>query len=348
MRRVDTRTCAPLIETVRRTIGKYRMIPPGAGVVVGVSGGPDSVALLTVLAELAPSMGFSLNTAHVDHGLRPESGDDALFVREICRGLGVRAHFRTADVTAVAKSAGISIEEAGRRVRYEFFDHVLAHTGASLVATAHHQDDVVETFLLRVFRGSSITGLSGIPAVRGRIIRPLIEVGRDDVLAFLRGRAIPFRTDSTNLQDTTDRNFVRNRVIPVIKERFPNFDGPLIRTIGLVAQEQALLDEQATALYAESVMTLQEEGIRWYELDVERLRSAPEVISARVVRSLVYALAGPSIRVTERHIRAVLSILDSRNPFAEVSLPGGLVAARQYTKLLISRHDSRRGQPCAE
>ncbi len=348
MRRVDTRTCAPLIETVRRTIGKYKMIPPGAGVVVGVSGGPDSVALLTVLAELAPSMGFSLNTAHVDHGLRPESGDDALFVRDICLDLGVPAHLQSADVEAVAKSAGISIEEAGRRVRYEFFDHVLAHTGASLVATAHHRDDVVETFLLRVFRGSSITGLSGIPAVRGRIIRPLIEVGRGDVLAFLRGRALPFRTDPTNLEDTTDRNFVRNRVIPVIKERFPNFDGPLVRTIGLVAQEQAFIDEQATAFCAESAMMLQREGVPFYELDVERLRSAPEVISARVLRSLLYALAGPNIRVTARHIRAVLSILDSRNPFAEVALPGGLVAARQYTKLLITKPDSRRARPCAE
>ena len=152
--------------------------------VVGVSGGPDSVALVTALAELARPMEFSIVVAHLDHLLRPESGDDARFVGELCTRSGLQAHFRAVDVRATARAAGISIEEAGRRVRYDFFEKVASDTEAARIATAHHKDDVIETFFLRLFRGSSIEGLTGIPAVRGPIIRPLIDVSRDRILAF--------------------------------------------------------------------------------------------------------------------------------------------------------------------
>ncbi len=415
------------MEVVKNTIRKCRMIPEGSGVVVGVSGGPDSVALLTILAELSSPLGFRLVVAHVDHGLRVESPEDARFVQETADRPGVEVFVHSADVRTVATAEGISVEEAGRRVRYGFFEHVLVETGARVIATAHHRDDVVETFLLRVFRGSSLTGLSGIPPVRGNIVRPLIEASREQILAFLAEREIPYRTDPTNLDDLTDRNFVRNRIIPTIRERFPDFAKPIARTVDLVAKEQAFLDVLAAELYDQTVVpsrpappgqktdprdtpggvdvspatcgvnpenqahppddrqdacptpnapSLEDTRVtqatgsdnqpallektahhastesatdstaRWdrgentVELDVEKLRAASEVLGARVIRSALYRLAGPDLRLTKKHIQAVMGILQGENPSAKADLPCGLTVQREYGRLVVFRGGS--------
>ncbi len=173
-----------LLSIIRKTIEEYRMLVSGTGVVVGASGGPDSTAMLHALNVLKDDIGFRIIAAHLDHGLRPESGLDAQFVSDVAKGLGIDFEVKSINVRDLAKKLNISIEEAGRRARYDFFEEVRKNVGAGVVATGHHQDDELETFFLRIFRGSSIKGLRGIPPVRGRIIRPLINCRRSEILDF--------------------------------------------------------------------------------------------------------------------------------------------------------------------
>jgi len=320
-----------LFNIVRSAIAKYGMITRGDGVVVAVSGGPDSVALLHVLHELRAEFSFWMVTAHLDHRLRPESGEDREWVRRMAGDLGVPVQTLGIDVRGLAAKEGISIEEAGRVARYAFLEQTRARFGARLIATAHHRDDEIETFFLRILRGSSLVGLRGIPPVRGNIIRPLIGATRGEILAFLAEERISYLTDSTNLGVETDRNFVRNRLFPVIGERFPHFGAPLGRTLQLVADEEDFLEREAAQLYAAAVSSV-ESGL---VLDISALTAAAPVLAARVVLAALYALSGPGVRWTRTHVDAIFNLLRSGNPSARLNLPGGLFLVREYGRVYL-------------
>ena len=266
-----------LLASVTRVIKRYRMIQRGEGVVVGVSGGPDSIALVHILNMLKAEMDFWIVPAHLDHLLRPESCVDAEFVREMSRKLSLEAQVKAVNVRDLAAKRGISVEEAGRAVRYAFFEEIRASTGAGVIATAHHIDDALETFFLRIFRGSSLKGLTGIAPTRASVVRPLIETSRADIIQFLKEEAIPYRIDPTNLDLRSDRNFVRNRLIQTITEHFPNFRNPLQRTIELLGEEEEFLGRLAEELYSQTISG-SETGLT---MSIPGLRSAPMVLSAQ-------------------------------------------------------------------
>jgi tRNA(Ile)-lysidine synthase len=322
-----------LVTSVRQVIQRYGMIQRGDGVVAAVSGGPDSTALIHILNTLKADMDFWLVPAHLDHQLRHESSVDAEFVKEMSRELGLEAQIRSVDVKEMARQRGVSLEEAGRSVRYAFFDDVRASSGARVIATAHHADDVLETFFLRIFRGTSLQGLTGIAPTRGCIVRPLIETSRASIIRFLKEEGIPYRTDSTNLEIRSDRNFVRNRVIPTIQQHFPNFGNPLKRTIGLLGEEEQFVRESAQKLYSQTI-SCSEAGL---QMSVPGLRSAPTVLGSRVMLLALYNFAGPDIRWTRSHVRTVWKLLCSASPSGMAHLPGGILAARQYDRLVLSR-----------
>jgi tRNA(Ile)-lysidine synthase len=320
-----------IFSKVRTTIAQFRMIAPGSRMVVAVSGGPDSVALLHLLHGLRSYLRCSLVVAHLDHGLRPESEEEAEFVARLAEGLEIPIHAERADVRGFAGLRGISIEDAGRRLRYDFFEQVRRAVGADAIATAHHRDDSLETFFLRIFRGSSLQGLGGIPPVRNTIIRPLIALSRKEILEFLAEHALPYRTDETNLQSDTDRNFVRNRLLPLVAERFPGFTAPLKRTIELIERETLFLDTEASRL-SESVVSTRDDRI-WLNLGA-LLRTA-EVLRRRIVLQTLFRISGPDVRWGRVHVEAVLKIATGRNPSATVDLPGGLVVRREYASLIF-------------
>jgi len=309
------------------------MLESTAGVVVGVSGGPDSVALLHLLNALKSEMGFWIVAAHMDHGLRSDSWSDAEFVREMGRKMGIRVEAATENVSAVAAEGGVSVEEAGRRCRYKFFEDVRISTAANVIATAHHMDDELETFFLRIFRGSSLHGIKGIAPVRGRIIRPLIRAKRRDIIRFLEAESIPYRVDLTNLEDEPDRNFVRNRLFPVISQGFPNFRNPLRRTLAMLEEEDEFLDVQAKKLCSDAVSTDE----NCLTLDVEKLASAPKVLAARAVLLALYNSSGREERWNRSHIQSLINTLYGNNPSAHLDLPGGFVADREYKRVRIFR-----------
>ncbi|MCR4611686.1 MAG: tRNA lysidine(34) synthetase TilS, partial [Lachnospiraceae bacterium] len=203
-----------MISKVKDTIEKYNMIDGGDKIFAAVSGGADSVALLLVLKSIADELGFSLEAIHVEHGIRgKESEDDAKFVEDLCKRLGVRCHIYHIDAPSFAGERGYSLEEAARILRYECFDK---HTTDGKVAIAHNMDDNAETMLYNMVRGTGIEGIRGIKKVRDNFIRPLIECTRYEIEKFLEAEGRDFRTDSTNEQTDYTRNKIRHNVMPVL------------------------------------------------------------------------------------------------------------------------------------
>jgi tRNA(Ile)-lysidine synthase len=324
-----------LIASVEALIVRHEMIEPGSGVLCGISGGPDSVAMLFILNDLKSELDFRLSVAHLDHALRPESARDAEFVRELADGLGVESRAKRVDVRSFAARKKISVEEAGRKARYSFFEEQRIAVGALSIATGHQRNDSLETFFLRVFRGSTLTGLGGIAPIRGRIIRPLIESGREEIVGFLRENNIPFLNDPTNLNSDTDRNFVRNQLIPTICRRFPDFEAPLERTMDLVRQEELFLDGLSKDAYART-LTHEEPG---EIVVIAGLSREPDVIAARVLLAALFKLSGPGVRWGRSHLDAVMKVLRGTNPSARLDLASGIKVSREYDRLVLSAED---------
>ena len=331
------RTRNDLPSKIRRTIEHYRMVDSGMLVVVGVSGGPDSTALLHILDTLKDELDFRVTVAHLDHCLRPESGEDADFVAEAAKRLGMGFRIKRMDILALAEKLDISVEEAGRRARYRFFEKTRTSCQADVIATGHHRDDEIETFFLRIFRGSSIKGLCGIPPVRGRIIRPLINAGRSEILDFLKQQGILYRIDKTNLEAASDRNFIRNRILPVIESRFPHFRAPLKRTIQLIKSENSFLEQEVTRLYADSVS----HDSASLTVDISGLRTLPEPLIARVLLRSLHDFFGGDIRWRQSHVQSLSAVVRRDNPSAMLYLPNGIKLVREYDLIMISRRERK-------
>ena len=232
-----------MIDKVIRTVEKYQMLPEGGRVIAALSGGSDSMAMLTALLMLRERYSFTLEAAHVNHCLRGEQADsDERFVRDFCEKQGIKLHVLRADVAAEAKKNGEGLEEAGRRVRYAFFDSLGED---AVIATAHNLSDKVETFLFNFARGSALRGLCSIPAVRGRIIRPIIDCTKDEILRFCKENSIEFVTDATNSDIKYSRNRIRHTVIPQLKSVNPAFERSAGGCMELLAQDEELLTQTA-------------------------------------------------------------------------------------------------------
>lgn len=312
-------------------------------VVAMVSGGADSVALLLLLAagELGELGGLSV--LHVDHQLRGvASDDDAVFVRVLCERLGVRCTIVSFDVGGYAAAAGINLEDAGRQVRYRLAaDEVDARCdeagiprSAGRIAVAHTADDRLETFLARVVSGAGPGGLGSIRPVRERIVRPLIEVRRAELVECLKARGQEWREDATNADTHRERSWVRHALLPLIEGRNPSFDRTALRTMTVLADEDELLEEMADA-FAGDFSHREGDAL---VLNRDALSTLSRPMARRTVRlALVRAFPGAS-RIEFEHVEALVSGL-GLDGFAR-DLPFGLRAEAEYGTLRISRKDS--------
>ena len=207
------------MEKALEWLERYHMIREGETVIVGVSGGADSVCLLFVLKKYQELHPFTMEVVHVEHGIRgQESLEDAGFVKELCDRLKVPFHLEQKDVKALAAQEGLSVEEAGRMARYAAFEEWRQKTGGCAIAVAHHANDQAETILWNLIRGSGVRGMSGIQPVNGYVIRPLLGCTREEIEAWLREQQICYRTDRTNLEDTYTRNKLRLKVLHYLEQ----------------------------------------------------------------------------------------------------------------------------------
>ncbi|MBQ8595258.1 MAG: tRNA lysidine(34) synthetase TilS [Oscillospiraceae bacterium] len=246
---------APLdIEAVKKVIEHHKMLENCGGIVAAVSGGCDSSVLLHVLWRLSREMGFKILCAHINHNLRgSESDRDEAFVRSLCEKYGIECRVLSANVTEYAEKNRLSTEEAGRKLRYEFFEHCANELCENAkIATAHSLSDCAETYIFNSARGASLSGICGIPPVRGKIIRPLIEFSREQIEAYADEHGVGYVTDSTNLTDEYTRNKIRHGVIPVMKEINPGFEKAFLRLSKNLYESRDFIDSEAEKLLEKS------------------------------------------------------------------------------------------------
>ena len=295
---------------------------PAAGdvVLVGLSGGADSVALLDALVLLRRRRRFAVEAAHLDHGLRAGSSEDAAFCRRLCRDLGVPLHVAQADVRARSARERGGVEQAARRERYAFLRRVQRETGAVLIAVAHTRDDQAETLLLHLLRGAGTTGLGGMRGRAGTLVRPLLGVSRREVLAHLGERGIEWREDPSNDDLSLLRNRVRHELLPYLEARFnPALRETLARTAGLLAEEAAHLRGEADVLLEH---TSRGEG-ETLVLDRRALADAPGPV-ARVAIRQALARTGGLARIGAVHVERILALARASAPSGRrLPLPGG-------------------------
>ncbi len=325
-----------ILTKIRKVIKRYAMLTPGDRVVVALSGGPDSVALLAVLRLLAPEFDCQLTAAHLNHGLRPESAAEERFVTDLCAALHVPLDKENAEVGTLRKSSGRSTEDAAREARYAFLKRTAAKRGAQRIALGHHRRDQAETVLMNLLRGSGTEGLRGMAPVRdGLYIRPLIHIGRDEIISFLDRQGLAFVTDASNDDVKYLRNRIRHELLPLLKEKYNrNVEQTLARTAAILKAEDEYLQEQARRLLDSWGIDASPGGVA---LEVEKLRRLPEALSRRIIKELLEGFAHEEKGIFFPHIEAVMGLITSQRPAGRVHLPFSLEARREYGRLLLYR-----------
>ena len=269
------------------TLEEYEMLSGASHIVVGISGGADSVCLLHILASLREKYNTELIGAHINHGIRGEEAKrDSDFARSVCENLGVRFEMLEADCPAQAAATGETLEECGRRVRYEFFNS-LCTDSSYRIATAHNADDNAETVIFNLTRGSALKGAAGIPPVRGNIIRPLIDISRDEIECYCDENSLRFVTDSTNLSDDYTRNKIRHSVIPVLKQLNPAVVGAFSRFSSAARSDASFIEKKADGLFEKA-------EIADFTFDRAMLLETDFAVVSRFVSRAVFGFCGKS------------------------------------------------------
>lgn len=314
----------------------HHMLHPGDRVVVGVSGGADSLCLLHVLSCLKESLSIELRAVHVHHGLRGTEADrDAAFTETVCEDLAIKCYVEWIHVDEEAKARGISVEEAGRLARYRILEAAAEtwegeYPGERVkIAVAHHKADSVETILLNLFRGSGLKGLSGISPLRGRIIRPLLWAGKEEILDYLKEESLNYVTDSTNAENEYARNRIRNQILPLITSEInAGAAENILRAGSLIEKADAYFEKRA------------EEWLELWDdqktgcLPVQELIWEEEIVRGYIIRRELLRLSCPLKDITAGHIEDVLSLLQKQTG-KQICLPDGILARREYDKLII-------------
>ena len=316
----------------------------GQTVVVGLSGGADSVALLDVVAQLAARRGFRVVAAHLDHGLRASSAADAAFCRDLCARLGVPLEVGTADVKGRARAEKGGTEEAARHARYAFLRQVKDAHGAVAVAVAHTLDDQAETFLLRLLRGAGSAGLGAMRPVNGDILRPMLEATRKHVVAHLEARGLPHREDESNADLSFLRNRARRELLPYLEQKFnPRVRQALARAASVLAEEAGVLAEEGDCLMrAAGDGRETEDGS--VVMDRTAITSTTRALARAVIRCALEQTGG--LRgIGLEHVDRVVALAGAASG-KRVPLPGGREAVVEFHYLRVGPR-RRRAEPFA-
>lgn len=318
-----------VFQVVSTTVFEHKMINKGDRILAAVSGGADSVCMLHVLNRLKDIVGFDIYCAHLNHKLRGEAADsDERFVIEFCGRLGIPVFTKTVDVLALAKEKKLTLEEAGRLARYDFFKELSDRYRITKTATAHNKNDNAETVLMRILRGTGIDGLKGIAYEReDGIIRPILDVSRFQIEEYCKENNLDFCTDATNKDNDYTRNKIRNKLIPYLEEEFNNkVTDSLCRLAENANDDSEFLNSYARRLYDRLKNPLPQN--KPIALHIESLCMADTAIIARVIR-IAADEAQKGICLEKKHIDDILDLL-TKETGAELSLPGGLKVRIQY------------------
>ncbi len=332
-----------LLRKVKKTIERYALFAPGDRVLVAVSGGVDSMVLLEVLFLLRKEYDLRLWVAHYDHRLRKDSLRDALLVYRRSREMGLPFIYGVSVVREYARREGLSLEMAGRELRYRFFERLYQRLDLQKIALAHHADDLAEEVLLKFLRGAGRRGLAGIPVKReAHIVRPLLRASREEILHFARARGLAWTEDETNRDIRFLRNRVRHLLLPFLEKHFhPRVKENLKRTALILAEEEELIEDLARKAYQRA--RVRAEGVG---LAVPVLRELPVALRRRVFWLALREAGVPLLRIRQSHLEALNQILGGRAR-GPVPLPGGFQAVRAPGLIRIIPRRITGGEPFA-
>ena len=327
-----------ILRTVARTIEENAMVRPGDSILVAVSGGADSVALVHILDALAPILAVRLAIAHLNHGLRlQESERDAEFVASLAHNLKLRLFLDKVDVHRYRKHHKLSLEEAARNVRYNFLNQTAEKNDFNKIAVGHHLDDNAELVLMFLLRGSGPLGLSGMPPLRdAKIIRPLIDIRRSEILNYLAQKKLQYVSDSTNTNRSYLRNRIRHDLIPELASKYnPNIVETLNRLAGLTRSEEQWMETVVEPILSSILMKRDTEAIY---LSLKSLADVPLAARRRVLRKAIKQVKGNLRRVTFDHIDAIIRLAAKTPAAGRIDLPDGIRAHCDHQSLILSKH----------
>ncbi len=297
-------------KVVRRTIKQYELLSEGEGVVVGFSGGADSSALLFVLNALKEEYLIKLVAVHVHHGIRGQEADhDAKKALDMCEALNIPCYVFEEDVPTLAKSKNMSLEQAGRWIRYRRFEEVRMQLGYQKIALAHHRDDQSETMLFRMMRGSGLEGILGMAYKReDGVIRPLLGVSRKMIEAYCQYQNIDYVTDTSNLESEYSRNFIRLEIVPALEERFGVDLGEKFSELSQrLRSDLDFIEKSVEKAWYEGIM----ESDGTFIVKSKFLKENPEAISSRLIRQIVLKLCGRRDDFSQVHVAQMMQLAES-------------------------------------
>ena len=331
-----------MFHKVKAYMEEYQMVNENDTVVAGVSGGADSVCLFLLLEEYCKQKNARLVAVHLNHKIREDAGEDAGYVKELCGEFGVPLHLFEEDVALLAKKSGIGMEEAGRLARYRAFEQVLhEYGGQGKIAVAHHKGDLAETVLFHLFRGSGIAGLTGMAPVRGDIIRPLLDVTREEIEAFLLEKGRKWCIDSTNQENTYTRNKLRNVLLPYAeKEICPQAGVHVAGAAKELTQIKEMLDEMTAEALQETVVFESDDEAA---VLTEPFREKHEVIRKQLILRVLEYLTPARRDIGSVHVNDVLSLFEKENG-KQIHLPYRLKASKVYDRVVIKRQREETGE----
>lgn len=320
-------------QIVLKTIEKYHLIESGDHIVLGVSGGPDSMCLLHLLNQIRKQtengLSFLLTVAHVNHAIRKEAQEETKYVQEYCANHQIPCYVKICDVVKLAKARKKGIEETGREERYRFFEEILQKVGANKIATAHNQNDKVETILMNIIRGCGSNGLKGIEPIREeKYIRPLIEVDRKQIEQYCQKEKLNPKIDASNFDNQYTRNRIRNELIPLLQKEFnPNFSRAITDLSEIVTQEQNFLENYVHTIYNQVVLA---ESNKEIILELSLFNKQEEIIRKRLILYTISKLFSSSRNIAKVHLEDILVLCQN-------NIGNKYLTPNKNTKILVNK-----------
>ncbi|MCX7747857.1 MAG: tRNA lysidine(34) synthetase TilS [Clostridia bacterium] len=327
-----------VVDKVLGTIQKHMLLSEGDRVLVGISGGPDSVCLLHVLNMLKNDFGLTVYAVHINHLLRGKESDlDEVYVTGLCERLGTVLFKKSVDVNKVSRENKVSLEEAGRMVRYEEFERIASEIEAQKIAVAHNKNDLAETVLMRMIRGTGLEGLKGIDFKRGKIIRPLLEVERSEIEGYCKENLLEPRTDSSNLTNIYTRNKIRLDVIPYLNREFGvNMVENLWRMAGLLREDNYFIEENANVFYNRCLLKREKKEV---VLKASELGTFHEAIKKRIIRYAIKHVKGDLNGIENHHIESAVQLASYGKTGSLIHLPNQIRVSKSYDQLKVYREN---------
>lgn len=326
-----------LEEKVRKTIREYNLIEKNDSIVVGVSGGPDSMTLLSILLKLREEFNLKIYVAHVNHMLRENAIKDEEYVKEFCEKNNIEMFIKKANISEIAKKEKIGLEEAGRNARYNFFEEILKNTESNKIAIAHNLNDKVETIIMNTLRGSGVSGLKGIESKRKKYIRPLIEIERHEIEKYCIENEINPRHDESNDDNTYTRNKIRNIIIPYIRNEFnPNIIKTLNRLSEIIKEEDEYVQSKTEKIFKEILLTNEKNKI---ELDPRKFNDQEKVIQKNLILLAIKKVKGSTQGIEKVNIDDIIKLCNNNignkliRPVKQLEI--GIKNKRIYIKNII-------------